>query len=429
MLLHQLPDDVLADIMEWGHLYTLSRTCKHFHLLWHSIFVRVSEDANGFPLLRQCMTPAMASGVRSFHYTGERISWHPLMNFMRPRTVILHITNWFERWNICKLMTWFRPHVERLVLRSAGSTAPHHLLTALCTQLKQAETLRFLEVCIRQGHVTDTLFQELGHTFGQMKQLRSLCLSVPMNSITVAGLQRFMDGVASLTTLREVGLDISGNWIRGTQYGKQLSRLVDLHSLRRLHLTFGGWGVRKQFGLEYLMLLGSHSCLQSLSITIIGARITCESFKKAMQGIAVLPQLRELNLDLRSCDVGDQCHRGLALLRSAKRLERVSLGLGHPSERLLSVVGAIQHTPNLKEFTVAIDQRGQVFGVVHANRLATFSHPFCVVRVTVHNANLINPETVRTVLNGGFPSVKTLYVCIFEYSHHAERILVCRNGI
>lgn len=38
--------------------------------------------------------------------------------------------------------------------------------------------------------------------------------------------------------------------------------------------------------------------LQRLRVTLVGARITCDFFKKAMSGLVSLPQLVDLTLDV-----------------------------------------------------------------------------------------------------------------------------------
>jgi hypothetical protein len=78
-------------------------------------------------------------------------------------------------------------------------------------------------------------------------------LRLSMNSVTVRGLTALVDGLLACHNLRELELDLCGNWIRGVEYGQQIGRLGRLLRIRRLTLCLGGWGVRKQFGLQYLM--------------------------------------------------------------------------------------------------------------------------------------------------------------------------------
>ena len=429
MCLLHLPDDVLGDIMEYGQLHPLSLVCKRLYSIWHTVNVCMLEDLSGSPVLPPCMTQAMAGAVRNFRYIGDRLSWHPLMSSMRPRTVALNINNWYERWNICKIVSWCQPCVERLVLHSAACSVPYNTMAALCAQISQVKDLRCLEIRILHGHLNDASLKEMGHLATQLNQLHRLSLVIPMNSITICGLQRFMDAITTLKSIQEVFIDVSGNWIRGPEYGKQLARFAAVQSLRSLHLTFGGWGVRKQFGLEYLMFLGSHTNLQSVSITIVGARITCEFFKKAMQGISVLPHLRDLKLDFRSSDVGDQCHRGLSLLRSAKRLERLQICLGHPSERLLSAIGAIQHSPSLTDFALIIDQRAQMFNLQHARHLAAFTNTHCKVQISIQNTKLPHVASLVHILTSGFLGVPAVCVRLTDHATEENDIVISRGTI
>ena len=160
-----------------------------------------------------------------------------------------------------------------------------------------------------------------------MYKLSRLSLVLPMNSVTIMGLHRLISGVLQ-APLRELIIDVSGNWIRGTEYGKELARLSQMTQLRVLRLTFGGWGVRKQFGLENLAMFSSLTNLRELALTIVGARVTCDFFKKAMSGVASLPCLESLHLDLIASDVGQQCHRGLSMLRACRSLQTLGLSLG-----------------------------------------------------------------------------------------------------
>lgn len=59
------------------------------------------------------------------------------------------------------------------------------------------------------------------------------------------------------------------------------------------------------------------------------------------------------------CDLGEQCHRGFALLRAAVGLRRLRLALGVPSERLLSILLGVVAcmAPGLQLLDMTIDQR------------------------------------------------------------------------
>ena len=69
---------------------------------------------------------------------------------------------------------------------------------------------------------------KLGGMVGTLSHLQRMSISIPMNSITIHGLGRFMDAIlhagARCKGLREMFFDVSGNFIRGPDFGKELSR-------------------------------------------------------------------------------------------------------------------------------------------------------------------------------------------------------------
>jgi hypothetical protein len=75
--------------------------------------------------------------------------------------------------------------------------------------------------------------------------------------------------------------------------------------------------------------------------------------------LASLPLLHTLELNVESCDVGDECRRGLALLRRSASLRRVSLRLGAPTARLLSALGAVRYVVELRFLDLCLDMRYQ----------------------------------------------------------------------
>lgn len=46
--------------------------------------------------------------------------------------------------------------------------------------------------------------------------------------------------------------------------------------------------------------------LRTLSLTIVGAKLTCLCFKRALSGIVAMPSLEHLALFLGTCEVGDR---------------------------------------------------------------------------------------------------------------------------
>ena len=110
-----------------------------------------------------------------------------------------------------------------------------------------------------------------------------------------------------------------------------------------------GWVRRpKQFGLEQLAALGQARRLRDLSLCMTGARVTSDCFRQVIAGIVQIPVLRTLTLDLHTCDLGEQCNRGLGLLRTSTTLEVLDLRLRlSGSGRVLLALGAIRYAPRL----------------------------------------------------------------------------------
>ena len=404
-----LPIEILLDVMDWMTTSAILRVvCRQLHACWHSGHIAIMEDTHGVALAR---SPSLSVNmVRWLRYTGERFQWTPTL-LCSPRTLVLQINSWMERWNLCRVLQSYKASVERLILRS---TAHVHAstLSAMCTHIGSMEQLRSLELRVCHGHFGDACARDMASAIAEMSQLFYLSLDVPMNSITITGLQHIISGMiqGGSQHLRRLCLNISGNWIRGTDYGKELARLSQLKGLLSLQLTFGGWGVRKQFGLEHLAMLGNLPSLQELSITIVGARITCEFFKKAMLGVTSLPELKRLHLDLSASDVGEQCHRGLSVVRVCKRLQRLTVALSQPTERLLSALGAIQFAPTLDHLLLVLDHRSHVFTEKHACEIARYNHPGGSIRVHLHRAKIPNMDAVIECLVQGFTCMESTEV-------------------
>ena len=404
-----LPSDILLDVMDvLSYCSVMRLVCKQLYTLWHNSHVHITEDASGTPVIG---SPISSASVRWLRCTGERFQWVPQM-VLCPRVLTLHINGWMERWNLCKLLNAYSSSVDRLILRSTATIGPT-TFSAICVHLATMLSLRTLELRVLHAHFGDLSCRDLADAVCGMSRLSRLMLVLPMNSITIAGLHNIISGLVK-TSIRHLSLDVSGNWIRGTEYGKELGRISQLEQLRSLQLTFGGWGVRKQFGLEHLSTMSSMPALQDLSLTIVGARITCEFFKKAMMGIAIMPRLTCFHLDLSACEVGEQCHRGLALLRLAKRLEQISLCLSHPTERLLSAMGFIHFAPELKRIILVIDHRSQVFTEKHALEMSRCDSMRCSVTVRVQNAKITNTNAVMQRLMEGFASTPEVEVCFSD---------------
>ena len=107
-----------------------------------------------------------------------------------------------------------------------------------------------------------------------------------------------------------------------------------------------------------------------------------------MRGIVLLPRLTNLSLNLVSCDVGEQCHRGLSLIRVMHRLERLQLYFGFPNPRVLSCIGAIQHAPSLQHLTVFMDHRTRELTPAHIQPMAQIERELRSLKIVIQNARV-----------------------------------------
>jgi hypothetical protein len=317
----------------------------------------------------------------------------------RARALVLRVRLWGG--DVARLVTGSAgPALLRLALVSTpGTPVNEGAWLALCAALPR--TLRCLELRVAQGYLSDTAFAALGAAMGgRLPALVHATVAVPMNNVTLAGLRAFLDGAERAACLTQLDLDVSGNLIRGVEYGAELARVARLPRLRVLSLTFGGWAVRKQFGLQALADLRHAHGLRSLSLAVVGARMTCDFFKKAVAGLVRLPGLERLTLDLARCDVGEQCHRALSLLRSAPVLRHLTLSLGAPAERLLLALGALRHMPCLRRLDLTIDHRWHDLGPGHVAALE-FLADVPGVFLCIHHARL-TPDVEMRLRRGRF---------------------------
>jgi hypothetical protein len=93
--------------------------------------------------------------------------------------------------------------------------------------------------------------------------------------------------------------------------------------------------------------------------------VTSEYFKRSIQGIVALPRLQTLELNVEFSDVGEECYRGLCMLRRSNTIQRLRLHLGAPSPRLLAAFGAIRYIADLRVLTVLVDMRYQPVEPAH----------------------------------------------------------------
>ena len=333
MRLTDLPDDALLHVMHCLQSSLLGFSCKQLHRVWtthclclpvspstsvqQALWVSLHVDRNSGGVLLPTVGGAWLTPHTVVACGGER-----LRRGAPPRLPTVGPTGGRSVLPLCRAVRSLAGlHLRRLCLRKEAGAV--FLSDDILVNLSQVlagtcQQLRTLEIHLPEADVSDLAFGTVGVCAGGLRALTRLSVRVPLNRITLAGLQRFVSGLlspgvrnhprgglerlgwvaAGESGLRELDLDVCGNWIRGDPYGSVLSRVGELPQVRRLALAFGGWGVRKKFGLEALAALQVAKRLQSLSLTVVGARITCEFFRKAMGGIVLLPGLRRLSLDL-----------------------------------------------------------------------------------------------------------------------------------
>lgn len=371
LMLLRLPDEVL--IVVFDNLQIPIPVCRRIHGLWVTHFLRTIDSRV------LCRPPDGPCAARWGHMLIDRSVWQPTVNLANLVTLHLDVLQWADHQQpICRLLqSVSRVALRRLVL-SMRATVPEPTLRSVCNQVAcSLPALRCFEFRASQCNLSDAAFALLGRLLSELPQLARARIAVPMNSLTVLGLRRFMDGLHS-DTLEDLDIDISGNWIRGADYGLEVARpAISLPALRKFSITFGGWGVHKRFGLEHLARLGCAQHLRSLSVRILGARITSDSLKRALSGLSQLRHLEHLTVDLATCDVGEQCHRALVTLRSAIPIRSLVLSLDTPGERILGVIASLRYMPSLETLRLILDWRMQAFTDTHrelVERIASGPH-------------------------------------------------------
>ena len=150
-----------------------------------------------------------------------------------PTISLGHRCNWSEHWNLCRMLQTCKRSLGRLSVYSAGSTVHTGTFQALCNQLVLLSQLETLDVRIKCGHLGDTAMDHLGSVIPRLTQLKRLSVEVPMNSITIvescfraslctkiwSRLQRFMSHVVNAPVVKDLRMNLSGNWIRGVACG------------------------------------------------------------------------------------------------------------------------------------------------------------------------------------------------------------------
>ena len=206
----------------------------------------------------------------------------------------------------------------------------------------------------------------------------------------------------------------------------------------------------KQFGLERLQSFSTFPCLQTLHVTIVGARITCDSFQNAMKGIASIQSLfegvyvshtyipslpNEFRLDMSTCEIGiqrcglryrqpavtGQGQRGLSNLRNSSGLKRLHLILLQPCDRLLSSLGAIRHIPTLRHLCLHMDFRFGELSQCHIKQLAHLAN-IHTVDIRVFRAHVVGWYSTFQQLAQALHEVPFVssYVCIHRSDCKAD---------
>jgi hypothetical protein len=296
-----LPDDVLLCVMELLAVpYALSATCTRTAQLWRGNYGTIRQQNAAPPrFLRVALRGTVRPTVLGVSLFSDVSGYRRALSRIDPSRL--------------------RHLIVRLNDGGSG-------VLVACRFAQQCGALCSFKVTAHMCHISDATFTCIPLSLSP--SLSSLCIRVPMNSLTLAGLSSFVDGLLRHgSSLRSVELDVSGNWIRGTEYGGQLARVAGLPNLLQLGLTFGGQAAgrgsvrglppvgvcvvrngarrcaprrRRQFGLQDLSLLATAHTLRRLTLHIIGAKLTSNFFKRALLGVVSLPRLEELSLPRRS---------------------------------------------------------------------------------------------------------------------------------
>jgi hypothetical protein len=280
----------------------------------------------------------------------------------------IFVRGWHEWRSIIRLLA-DAPRLRCLTLNAAAVPPLTQIADvvrgALARPSLKSLVLRAVRMGLRDGFTTS-----ICGALSTASALEHCHLDLSLNDITLRGLTVLVEGLATAPALRYLTLDLSGNWIRGVGYGEMMGRLGDIPALRHLDLRFGGWGMKKQFGLEHLGRFGRLSHLLDLSVTVRGAQITGESFKKALVGIAAAPSLRTLTFDFAMhSTMGPHCQRAIAFVRACPTLRRLTLCLGAPHPKALGSLTRFTE-PLARPFTLALVFRQPSMGFTDAHASA-----------------------------------------------------------
>jgi hypothetical protein len=147
-----------------------------------------------------------------------------------PRTV------WFDNVFPLRCALSLAGSVRRLVVAGSVPRTTEAALSAFLGGLRDAYwfDLRSLEVRVPGINAGDGVAAALGGFLQAAPALNRLSLNLSMNALSIRGLTSVVDGVLACEEVRDLCLNVSGNWIRGVDYGRQISRLHALPCIEEL---------------------------------------------------------------------------------------------------------------------------------------------------------------------------------------------------
>jgi hypothetical protein len=276
-------------------------------------------------------------------------SWIPEAVRSNTRLDVVVRGSWHERRSLLRLLTG-TPGLRRLglvaenppplapagrlhVVSAAGNV--EEAVRAVLTTLPVA--LHHLALRLPRVGLRDPFARMLQRALPAAPRLASLRLDLSLNGITLAGVEAIVDGLIRMPALTRLTLDVTSNWVRGAGFGQALARLAAARGLRHLDLRFGGWGMRKQYGLAELARLGGPaSPLVSFALTIRGAPVGGDGLRKAVAGVAAAPGLRDLDVDLSVlCTLGSWCYLAWVAAAQCATLRHFGIRLAAPDPAVI----------------------------------------------------------------------------------------------
>jgi hypothetical protein len=153
-----------------------------------------------------------------------------------PRGEAIPRTVWFDNAFPLRCAMALSGGLRRMVLGGTLPRTTDGALAAFLAGLRDVHwsQLRCLEVRIPGVNAGDTVAGLLAGVMGTAPALTRVHLNLSMNALSIRGLTSVVNGLLACPDVRDLCLNVSGNWIRGVEYGRQISRLHALPSLREL---------------------------------------------------------------------------------------------------------------------------------------------------------------------------------------------------